>query len=67
MSLKWPPVLMKDFVNLLCVESHDEQDERTTEEVVHGHIDKVGEARNAVQLCDLAPMKNGEMSNCILV
>ena len=21
MSLKWPPVLMKDFVNVLCIES----------------------------------------------
>ena len=26
MRLKWPPVLMKDFVNVLCIESTAEQD-----------------------------------------
>ena len=41
MSLKWPPVLMKDFVNLLCIENHNKQNERLTEEMVHGHIDIV--------------------------
>ena len=24
MSLKWPPVLVKDFVNVLCIETTDE-------------------------------------------
>ena len=67
MSLKWPPVLMKDFVNLLCIESSNQQDLKTTEEMVRGRIDEVEKARTKVELSDLAPMKNGEMSNCILV
>ena len=67
MSLKWPAVLMKDFVNLFCIESSNEQDESMTEEIVLGHIDEVEKTRTAVQLGDLAPKKNGEMSNCILV
>ena len=67
MSLKWPQVLMKDLVNLLCRESHNEQDEGTTEEMVCGQVDNLEEARKMVQLSDLAPMKNGELSNCVLV
>ena len=67
MSLKWPRVLMKDFVNLLCVESNNEEDERMREEVMLGHVDKVKKARKTVQLNDLAPVTNSEMSNCILV
>ena len=35
--------------------------------MVRGYVNKVEEARNVVQLSDLAPMKNGELSNCILV
>ena len=29
MHLKWPPVLMKDFVNVLCIESTDEPDKES--------------------------------------
>ena len=49
MSLKWPPVLMRDFVNLLCIESHGKQDEQVIEEMVRGHIDKVEKARRRVE------------------
>ena len=67
MSLKWPPVLMTAFVNLLCIDGHSKQDEQLIKEMVRGHIDKVEKARRRVELEDLAPMKYGEPSNCILV
>ena len=66
-NLKWPPVLMKDFVNLLCIESRKNQDEETTKLIVHGDIDKVEETRTPIHLSDLAPKKDGVMPSCILV
>ena len=67
MSLKWPPVLMTDFVNLLCIDGYRQQDEQLMKQMVCGHIDEVENVRRTVKLEDLAPVKNGEPSNCILV
>ena len=52
MHFKWPPVLMKDFVNVLCIESTDERDEKRIKQLVHGHVEKVKETRNPIKLSD---------------
>ena len=49
MRLKWPPVLVKDFVNILCIESTDERDEKRIKQPVCGHIEKVKETRIPIQ------------------
>ena len=67
MCLKWPPVLMKDFVNVLCIESTNEPEVKTTERSVRGHVEKVKKTRTPIKLSDIANMKDGSRPKCILV
>ena len=54
MHLKWPPVLMKEFVNVLCFEREDEPDKDVTEQLMHGHVEKVKRTRTAIPLSGIA-------------
>ena len=67
MHLKWPPVLMKDFVNVLCIESTDEPDKNVTKQLVRGHVEKVKKTRTPIQLSDIASMRDGSRPKCIVV
>ena len=67
MSLKLPPVLLKEFVNLPCINKPSKEDENKEDKVVCGHVDTAEQARKTVQLSDLAPIQNGQMSNCMVV
>ena len=67
MSLKWPSVLMKDFVNVLCIESTDDPDRKVTKQLVHGHVAKVERTRTPIQLRDLARIRDGSKPKCIVV
>ena len=67
MCLKWPPVLMKDFVNVLCTESTKDPDEKMTKRLVRGDLEKVKKTRTPIELTDIANMKDGSRPKCILV
>ena len=67
MHFKWPPVLMKDFVNVFCIESTDEPVKNVTEQLIRGHIDEVKETRTPIQLSDIASTRDGSRPKCIEV
>ena len=70
MELKWPPVLMKNFINLLCISKKGvalPQAWSMTEAAVHGHVSQVGEENKAMQFDDIGHMKDGSTPRCILV
>ena len=67
MSLKWPPVFMKEFVNVLCIESTDEPDKDVTKPLVHGHVEKVRKTRTPIELGEIASTKDGSRPECIVV
>ena len=67
MRLKWPPVLMKDFVNVLCIESTEERDEKRAKQLLYGHVEKVRKAKTQIQLSDIANMRDGSRPKCIVV
>ena len=58
---------MKDFVNILCIESTNEPDEKTTEQLVRGDIEKVKKTRTSIKLSDIVSMPDGSRPKCILV
>ena len=67
MLLKWPPVLMKDFVNVLCIEHTDEPEKNVTKHLIHGNIEKVRKTRTPIQLSDIASTRDGSRPKCIVV
>ena len=67
MSLQWPKVLMKDFVNLYCIESEKKQDEKALEQMVCGQIDELQQSMTPIDITDIAAVKDGVFPSCILV
>ena len=67
MQLKWPPVLMKDYVNVLCIESTNEPDKDVTMQLLHGDIEKVKKTRTPINLSDIASTKDSSRPKCIVV
>ena len=67
MHLKWPPVLMKEFVNVLCIESTDEPDRNVTKQLVRGDVEKVKKTRTPIQLSDIASTRDSRRPKCIVV
>ena len=67
MHLKWPLVLMTEFVNVLCIESTDEPDRNVTKQLVRGHIEKVKKTRTLIQLSDIVSTRDGCRPKCIVV
>ena len=68
MRLKWPPVIMKEFVNVLCVESTNEPGRNVTEKLVRGHIEKVKKkTRTLIQLREIDNTGNSCRLKCIVV
>ena len=67
MRLKWPPVIMMDFVNVFSIEWTNEADEEVTAHLVRGHLEKVRKTRTPIKLSNIASMKDGSRPKCIIV